>query len=183
MTCSLMNLTFCSSDHPNYMQCYVSGKHVKSTQILHVTSTINKRAGLTCKSFCVLQAFFIYIMKQMSGCTVPDSTVTFLYSTCFSLGETSEWNNNRSKTFSEETAAAFIIMKTISTILWGSCFRNFCPTKQEKILLKICQHEERHNLWHCRKLKFLCQLFFTNDCGHPCDGSVTFKFLFHKRHS
>lgn len=164
MTCSLMNLVFCSSDHPNYMQCYVLGKHIKPTQILHVTSTINKRTGLTCKSFCVLQAFFIYVMKQMSGCTVPDSTVTLLYSICFSLGETPEWNNNRRKMFSEQTAAAFVIMKTKSTILSGSYVRNCCPTKQEKVLLKICQHEERYNLWHCRRLKFLCWLSFTNDC-------------------
>lgn len=144
------------------MQCYVLGKHIKPTQILRVTPTINKRAGLTCKSFYVLQAFFIYVVKQMSGCTVLDNTVTLQYSICFSLGERPEWNN-RSKMFSEETAAAFIIMKTKSTILSGSCVRNDCPTKQEKILLKSCQHEDRYKLWHCRRLKFFCWLLFTDD--------------------
>lgn len=62
----------------------------KTAQIFYITSTINKRTGLTCKSFYAPQVFFVYIVKQMSGCVVLDSPVPLLCWTCFSLAKMEE---------------------------------------------------------------------------------------------
>lgn len=61
-----------------------------------ISYKVNRRRGLTCKSFYAPQAFFIYIVKEMSDCIVLESTVTLLCWTHFSLGETPEENNVRS---------------------------------------------------------------------------------------
>lgn len=93
MTYSLMILTTIQ------IICNVIFKAItsKTARIFDITSMINKRTDLTCKSFYAPQAFFIYIVKQMSGCIVLDSSVTLLWWTCFSLGKTPEENNVRSK--------------------------------------------------------------------------------------
>lgn len=111
-------------------------------RFFYITSTISKRTGLTCKSFYALQAFFIYVVKEMSGCVVLDSTVTLLCWTCFSLGKTPEENNVRSKMSLEETVSAFAIIKPNPIMLSGFFARNSLPVKQEKTL-QNCQHKEK----------------------------------------